>query len=287
MNIDCPDTGVQQLPILVPGEVEALGLFRQQIFIYQIYSEILDLLYTTWNRRDGVTKIADLEHKLDLWKDACRPDDYYDAIPEGENHPIRTALLRLSILADLGRLLIHRPALTFDASEPQFETSLTACVQASRAIIGKLHQERSATYLIKTWPLSLSILYQSAIMLLYPSWLGWKSALVTHDALRSHFRQVRELITECQSDTTVQRNEDPQADSANLAKWEEDLRVQISTFLESLLVLTINSDSRSHTQELSGWSHNQSPESGNCADWQSLMLPNAFLSSDFDIGTEM
>lgn len=295
MNADCPDTGVQQLPILVPGEADALGLFRQQIFIYQIYSEILDLLYTTWNRRDGIVKIANLEHKLKLWKDACRPEDYYEALDPGKNQHVRTALLRLLVLGDLGHLLIHRPALTFDPSEPQFATSLTACVQASQSIITRLSQEPDSSYLVGVWPLSISTLYQSTIMLLYPWWLGDQPiAQIPEGALRNHVQQVCQLTFYSRRPSTVDGTGEQDSRTTPTMTHDKDIYTELPQFLESLLNLTLHASAggkggtlRNNTQDTSNQSQTDTLEDANCRDWESLMLPNAFMSSDWEMDADI
>jgi hypothetical protein len=85
MNGDCDDHSIQLIPKILPGEAaSSLALFRQQISLYQIISETLDQLYTTWNRQNCVSKIRNLENTLDSWK---RVFPFYSATqPGGEEH---------------------------------------------------------------------------------------------------------------------------------------------------------------------------------------------------------
>jgi hypothetical protein len=76
--------------------------------------------------------------------------------------------------------LIHLPALTFDPNIPQFSQSLEACVHSSRNIIDILNKNRSERRLFYLQPNGARLIFQSALMCLYESWLAKSSKEQKH-----------------------------------------------------------------------------------------------------------
>lgn len=275
MNTDCPDHSIQQLPVIVPGDAaSSLGLFRQYISLYQILSETLDQLYTTWGRRDGVSKIRRLEHKLNSWRQTLQFHSAAQSHPAAESF----ALSRLAALTEFAHLLIHRPALSFDASYPQFTTSLVASVRAAEALLTSIHGSRYCRLLIQAWPLSLSVVVQLGLTFMYPFWVDIPAACLSEEALRERIAAVCELAR-----ISV-------ASSPKGAPGESG--ADVGAFLETLCEKTLRAHRHMHWEsreirvgELSGGEVEAGGVLGDMdfPDWQSLMLPNEFLFSEWDL----
>ena len=280
MTTDVLDHSIQQLPLLVPSEAaSSLGLFRQQISLYHIVSELLDQLYTTWSRRDGIAKIRRLEDKLTAWKAGFQ---FHSA-----TQPLSTApsesfpLFRLQVLADFAKLLLHRPALSFNEAEPQFHESLKASVEASDTLIPAIQESIYSRRLIRAWPLATSAVLQLGLTLLYPFWIDAPYARLYPETIRRRIAAVCDLIAASTPDATM----DAYAGGA-----EGPQQNRVSSFLTELSTFTLDSpkatsqgESSSRTRDTMVSSQADILENMNLADWPSIMLPNNFLISEMDL----
>ena len=140
--------------MIIPGEAASpLGLFRQYISLYQIISETLDQLYTTWNRRGGVSKIKGLEMKLDSWLRTLEFNWDPLAVDGGSGCSESFGFTRLKILTEFTRILIHRPALSFEQSEPQFRNSLAISMETAERFLKAIQERSSSTWRDEASPL--------------------------------------------------------------------------------------------------------------------------------------
>lgn len=186
MDVDFHDISIQHLPSPLTGEMTNAGWFLHHIQIAQILSRCLDQLYTTTQRRGGVEKIAQLESELQLWKRNLPPeslnvlDDHSPLYAASRDDPLDASGLQpgpsfisawLRLLGELTALLIHRCALTFDRTEPQFLSSLRSSTVAATRILRILHRAREIPLIFWVWPSGLHVIAQSALLLLYSCWL--------------------------------------------------------------------------------------------------------------------
>jgi hypothetical protein len=280
MNKDCPDHSIQQLPVIVPSEAaSSLGIFRQQISLYQIFSEVLDQLYTTWNRRDGCSKIHRLHDKLSSWKTSF---DAHTASQHSLGSPMGTesfSVYRLRVLAEFARLLIHRTAITFNESEPQFQTSLVIAVESSQTLILLLQDSLYPERLMLTWPFSMPAVLQLGLMLLYPYWIEAPYACLRRATLYESIDKACHLL-----DAGVKFS-----DARELTQSDSAKRDSASRFLRELAHRTVTqliapeSETPRRGEDITGSIFTDALETMNFMDWQSLMLPNDFLYSEMDL----
>jgi hypothetical protein len=172
----------------MPGEITKLGYFLHYLQLTQILARALDLLYKTSDRRNGPEKIARLEDKLRIWKQNLPRTPLDESLASlrvpGEAQTLSSLdlpvlsdsetfmSLWLRLIGELAMVLIHRPALTFDIQEPQFQKSLKACTDSSARIILILRQGITHRRLFSMWPSGPLMVACSALMLLYRGWLG-------------------------------------------------------------------------------------------------------------------
>ncbi|OAA65552.1 Transcription factor [Niveomyces insectorum RCEF 264] len=262
---------IQQLPVLLPGKTfSPLSLFRQQIALYQILSETVDQLYTTWNRRGSVAKIRSLDDKLATWRRAFRFHSVVqpkDTSSSQDEEPF--AVVRLRVLSEFARIFIHRPALTFAHTEPQFRESLVASLEAGDALLAASQGTHRVRRLLRIWPLSLAFLLQLGVLFLYPFWTDDPPCPLDAQLLRDRISAVKSLLA-----------------------WLDARDTRTGLFLATLCEKTLaaNETRRQPQRQLERYSAGMGgllqqslSEQANCADWQSLMLPNEFLISEWDL----
>lgn len=177
INADFDDIKCDQLAYSLPGETTRMEPFIRYIQLSQIMSRCLQQMYTTTDRRGAVGKIQLLQRELDVWKqnlESCWPD--VALIAESANNNLGATvdyiLLWFHLMELFTSVLIHRPALTFTPQEPQFKNSLGACVQAATKIIASFQYGQDQHLLTRMWPSGYHLVLQSAMVILYSSWVG-------------------------------------------------------------------------------------------------------------------
>lgn len=172
---DFDDITLTQLPLPLPGENTKMSPFLVYIRLVKILSGILKELYTTTRRRSGPQKIEQLTRELQVWESISEPtigrfsdlgQDYGQVDESGRDF----MSLWLHLLSQMALVYIHRPALTFDPSEPQFISSIATCSKASENVISLLHIYRGDEQLFRLFPSGPNIIFQCALLCLYQAW---------------------------------------------------------------------------------------------------------------------
>ncbi|KAL3466995.1 fungal-specific transcription factor domain-containing protein [Aspergillus heterothallicus] len=168
-NID--DFSARELVHPFPGQTTAVAFFNHYTILAKKISSILNLLYTTTQRRQGVAKIQRLDRDLRVWTQDLGLDD--EALETDLPHPQMTVngcgsmILWLRLLSRFCIILINRPALTFDDKTREFAACLTACITASTETVHLLwlsDLEQSFLYLC---PFGPGLVFQCALMHVY------------------------------------------------------------------------------------------------------------------------
>ncbi|OBT71931.1 hypothetical protein VF21_09020 [Pseudogymnoascus sp. 05NY08] len=180
VDSDFENMEITQLPLPLPGEDTKFGPFLFYIKLAKILSTCLKQLYTTTRRRQGVEKIASLTRALQAWESAAPSIDGLatdmDEVLENqgssriEHGNPSFILLWLRLLSLAAMIFVHRPALTYETTQPQFSTSLKICVDSASKIISMLHHYRHEYRLLCMSPIGPSIIFQSALLCLYGHW---------------------------------------------------------------------------------------------------------------------
>ncbi|OBT58489.1 hypothetical protein VE04_01209 [Pseudogymnoascus sp. 24MN13] len=180
VDSDFENMEITELPLPLPGEDTKFGPFLFYIKLAKILSTCLKQLYTTTRRRQGVEKIASLTRGLQTWESAAPSVDglatdmdevlenHCPSSIEHMNPPFILLWLRLLSLAAM--IFVHRPALTYESTQPQFNTSLKICVDSASKIISTLHHYRHEYRLFCMSPIGPSVIFQSALLCLYGNW---------------------------------------------------------------------------------------------------------------------
>jgi len=176
-DCDFDDITLTQLPLPFPGESTKMSPFLCYIKLAKILSAILKELYTTTRRRNGVQKIEQLTRELQVWDSLSEitigrfsdvDQDYYGQNRDGDGRDAMS--LWLHLLSQMALIYIHRPALTFEPSEPQFQTSLRMCSKASENVISLLDMFHGDEKLRRMFPSGPNIIFQCALLCLYRAW---------------------------------------------------------------------------------------------------------------------
>lgn len=171
-----------QIAFPLPGEATqvdtALMLFR----LARIFGQILEQLYTTTQRRGGVSKIARFQMELDMWERSLPSDLNDDQGDEAGDSMPEASLQMLFLRAShcLATIHIHRPALSFTTAHPQFSKSLAICCTASaglikvlssglRSLVSGTSDVMTATLL---YPHGVHMIWQAALTILFARWKG-------------------------------------------------------------------------------------------------------------------
>ncbi|GKZ51968.1 hypothetical protein AbraIFM66951_008867 [Aspergillus brasiliensis] len=191
IDTDLDDATATDIPLPLPGETTSMATFILYVRLLRIFSNCLKSLYTTTKRRSGVAKITALDHELSVWRHSVVQfqgngmKEHDDDIPDtlhmsSPDQPFET--LFLQFLGNVAVVLIHQPALTFDAKHPQFMKSLSRCVRAALNILGLLescHDDRRLHCLL---PNKSSIVFQSTLLCFYHQWMCLSFSLTpSHD----------------------------------------------------------------------------------------------------------
>ncbi|EEH47151.2 uncharacterized protein PADG_03249 [Paracoccidioides brasiliensis Pb18] len=142
---DVDDDFVNQSGYLLslPGEPTGMLTFVSLIKVVRVLSNTLEILYTTTDRRQTVTKIKTIDRLLDQWIHTL--PDHLQLDPSAFTHPsassketlllIEPSIAFLHISYLYTRLAAHRVALSFFRSEPQYAISLTKCMEFAKELI--------------------------------------------------------------------------------------------------------------------------------------------------------
>jgi hypothetical protein len=150
----------------LPGQTTPVSFFNHYATLSKKMSSILDLLYTTTRRRQGVAKIERLDRDIRVWSQNLGLDDAPE--PDSRSHPTTSGcgalLFYLRLLSRFCILLIHRPGLTFDDSTSEFADCLGACVRASTDLIHLLGLPDLGHSFLSCRPIGPGVVFQCALM---------------------------------------------------------------------------------------------------------------------------
>ncbi|KAJ5183047.1 hypothetical protein N7492_000663 [Penicillium capsulatum] len=176
MPMDCYLHGSEapELSHPLPGERTAVFFFIQYVSLCRKLSRILDALYTTTRRRDGATKIADLDLELRMWNQNLKTDGIYfdigsiSGLPSAESqHGVDNIRTWLQLMANYAMVLIHRPGLSFDDTTSDFAKCLRICLDSSQAILTILSHSPIPFWLRGISLMGPGTVFQSALMYAY------------------------------------------------------------------------------------------------------------------------
>ncbi|KIL92331.1 transcriptional activator protein acu-15 [Fusarium avenaceum] len=197
----------------LPGERSqvdtAISLFK----LARIIGRTLEDLYTTTRRRGGIAKISRLQAELSMWERVVLEPDVDPEPPTPvTSKSLEVAFLRVAHC--VATIHIHRPALSFTTTDPQFITSLKACGQASArlvellssslGIMGTDHatgQEMAFNWLetmlvALLYPNGIHMLWQAGLTILFTGWKGYPVTIDQDENLiRSCIATLREFHT--------------------------------------------------------------------------------------------
>ncbi|KAI9836894.1 MAG: hypothetical protein M1819_001059 [Sarea resinae] len=168
-------TETNYLPVL-PGEPTRISTFISLCKLSSIMSQTVEMLYTTTDRRGGPAKIIHLTRLLDAWEASSLQEDTSaeDALGFESQHGAvyPPAELHKKILLNYIRWIVHRPALSFGITEPQYSASLHQCTQA---VVNLIRDIRAAVHLLNRIPINTIIkchtVWLAGIAVLFRLWL--------------------------------------------------------------------------------------------------------------------
>ena len=213
LPVDCDfdDITVTQLPLPLPGEPTRFTPFLCYVRLSKILSRVLKELYTTTRRRNAVERMAALDRELRMWLSITEPmigvlrhPDERQEDAHGRDFPS----LWLHLIYRLAVIYVHRPALTFEPTEPKFKDSLELCSKAASAIIQLLSSSSSDAQLFQLFPIGPSIVFHCGLLNIFSAWclqppslsfknsVGNAATLIEHlEATRFHEPSVHEKRT--------------------------------------------------------------------------------------------
>ncbi|KAL2819294.1 fungal-specific transcription factor domain-containing protein [Aspergillus cavernicola] len=173
MPSDCrlDDLNVEQLDHPLPGQTTTVFFFVHYATMGKKLSSILDLLYTTTERRQGAVKIERLDGDIRVWSQnlgvgdvGCEAHREHEiSTPDGRNK----MLPWLRLLINFSIILIHRPGLTFADNTPEFANSLGTCTKASTDILHLISAPEMAQIPDSFCPVGPGLVFQCALMHIY------------------------------------------------------------------------------------------------------------------------
>ncbi|KAJ5640657.1 hypothetical protein N7528_000282 [Penicillium herquei] len=177
MPTDChmDDLDAAELSHPLPGERTAVFLFIQYVALGKLLSRIRETLYTTTQRRNGATKINDLNLDLRMWNQNLKMTGIIFDIgtipsPSLRNesaHENDRTVLWLQLLANTAMVFINRPGLSFDDTTVEFANCLRACVASSTANLSLLKEVHVPNWLRNMSLVTPGMVFQSALMHVY------------------------------------------------------------------------------------------------------------------------
>lgn len=150
-------------------------MFLQYVSLGKKLSRILDLLYTTTQRRDGARKITDLDRDLRVWNQNLKANGILFDIgiigrqhsSDGTNHSNEITTIWLQLMANITMTLIHRPGLSFDDTTPEFGNCLRACLDSGSVILSLLETSNIPKWLRNLSLVGPATIFQSALVHIY------------------------------------------------------------------------------------------------------------------------
>ncbi|ETS72942.1 hypothetical protein PFICI_15334 [Pestalotiopsis fici W106-1] len=169
MPVDCDLQVVTatDLTYPLPGESTPIRDFNHFVHLNQLFSSVLTQLYTTTDRRGGPEKMERLSAALQSWEQRfiMHSHDFSSALPAPpKDSGLDPAASVLPLMAEVARLLIHRPGLTFDPGTPPFRQCLDVCTEASTNIINIASKRTGCKTLNIIYPPICGLIFQSALM---------------------------------------------------------------------------------------------------------------------------
>lgn len=175
--MDCymDDLDAAELTYPLPGERTPVFLFVQYVSLGKLLSRIREMLYTTTQRRNGASKINDLNLDLKIWNQNLKMTGITFDIgiipsssPRNESsYENEGPVLWLQLLANTAMVLINRPGLSFDDTTVEFANCLRACVASSAANLSLLEGHQVPHWLRNMSLFGPSMVFQSALMHVY------------------------------------------------------------------------------------------------------------------------
>lgn len=171
-----------QIAFPLPGEATQVDTALLLFQLARILGQILEKLYTTTQRRGGVSKIARFQMELDMWERSLpsnlNEDQDHESGVSSDESSLQLLFLRASHC--LATVHIHRPALSFTTAHPQFSKSLAICCSASASLIrllsGGLRSLVIGTSDVLTvtvlYPHGVHMLWQAGLTILFARWKG-------------------------------------------------------------------------------------------------------------------
>ncbi|KAI8233101.1 Trans-aconitate decarboxylase 1 [Colletotrichum sp. SAR 10_86] len=185
-RVDHDQVSRESVAFPLPGERSQVDTALCMFKLAVIVGEALEKLYTTTRRRGGVAKITQLQAELTMWermlpteKMTDADDDGGDLLPAVNIDTFEVAFLRAAFCN--ATVHIHRPALAFTTSDPQFSVSLIACGRASAELIRLFAigigdettpRRLDAVTIAHLYPNGMHMLWQAGLTILFARWKG-------------------------------------------------------------------------------------------------------------------
>ncbi|KAJ0277988.1 hypothetical protein COL940_007500 [Colletotrichum noveboracense] len=185
-RVDHDQVSRESVAFPLPGERSQVDTALCMFKLAVIVGEALEKLYTTTRRRGGVAKITQLQAELTMWermlpteKLTDADDDGGDLLPAVNIDTFEVAFLRAAFCN--ATVHIHRPALAFTTSDPQFSVSLIACGRASAELIRLFAigsgdettpRRLDAVIIAHLYPNGMHMLWQAGLTILFARWKG-------------------------------------------------------------------------------------------------------------------
>lgn len=177
----------------LPGEATQVDTALLLFKLSRIVGQTMEKLYTTTQRRGGVSKITRLQAELDMWERSLPTDqpgdtgeDMADTRGKWPEAVLPTTFLRAALC--VASVHIHRPALSFTTANQQFQKSLGVCCRSSASLISLLSDGLNsfplpspsagsaycpdALLITLLYPNGAHMLWQAGLTLLFARWKG-------------------------------------------------------------------------------------------------------------------
>ncbi|KAK9853007.1 uncharacterized protein MYU51_007555 [Penicillium brevicompactum] len=190
LPIDCHlhDLEASELSHPLPGERTGIFVFLQYVSLGRKLSRVLDLLYTTTQRRDGARKITELDRDLRVWIQNLKTSGInLDIGSTNFQHsvdisvqPYENATIWLQLMSSITMNFIHRPGLSFDDTTADFGICLRACLDSSTTILSLIEALQVPRWLRNLSLIGPATVFQSSLVHIYshlkytiskPDWL--------------------------------------------------------------------------------------------------------------------
>jgi len=170
-DVDDEDMTASNFLTGLPGEPTEISGFISICKLSKILSQILEILYTTTDRRRAVAKMTHMQRLLNQWNDrhiGRKPTEHSSKTGETGRH-LRDVYEQL--LYHYCKWLLHRPALSFPTSTLQYKQSLRVCAEAGSAMISTAYQRPGILSFILTNPGAHSYsIWSAGVTVLFQYW---------------------------------------------------------------------------------------------------------------------